>query len=359
MKKVLKSIIFVLIFIFILNKAIKVLWLPKNALSYFYDEPKNSLDIVYIGASNVHTHFNTTLAYEQYGFTTGLLSTGNQPPTMIKYLLKESQKYQNPKLYIIDITQFSKSFANYTEGEIRNAVDNMKFSKNRIDAIDETLMHYDYDRNALSTQSKSDKFAYYFSFLKYHNSWKEISESNFLGDKTLFKSFYIEDFTFLRAPFDDFDWPEERETLTPGMENILIDLIEYIKENNMNVLFVVPNKAWDKDKEVKSTRINTVMDILKENDFEIINFNDLDDFKIDLSKELYNVGHLNIYGATKYTLYFSKLLHDNYKLPDHRNDSSYESWDKEYERLKLRFLRQDGRKYETIVEEYKEELGIV
>ena len=68
MKKVLKSIIFVLIFIFILNKAIKVLWLPKNALSYFYDEPKNSLDIVYIGASNVHTHFNTTLAYEQYGF---------------------------------------------------------------------------------------------------------------------------------------------------------------------------------------------------------------------------------------------------------------------------------------------------
>ena len=60
MKKVIKIIIFLIIFYFLLVNIFKILWLDKNSIGYFHDEPKNSLDVVYIGSSNAYIHFNTT-----------------------------------------------------------------------------------------------------------------------------------------------------------------------------------------------------------------------------------------------------------------------------------------------------------
>ena len=358
MKKLIKSIVFILIFIFIFNKVFNVLWLPKNSTSYFYSEPKKSLDVVYFGASNAYIHFNTTLAYKQYGFTTGFLSSGNQPPMMIKYLIKDAQKYQNPKLYIIDINQFAKDFDFYEEGDIRNSVDAMKFSKNRIDAINEVFKYINIEKSDPNSTSGNNKINYYFSFFKYHNSWKNISSINFMGDNNLYKSFYAEPYTFTIEQHAEYNWPNTREPLAEGMEKILMDLFSYINKNNLNVLFVVPNKAWSDLKiyDATPTKLNTVIDILQENNFDVINFNTLNDFKIDLNDGVYNRGHINFYSSIKYTLYFSKYLCENYNLPDHRNDKKYQSWDQEYIRLKELFLRLDGRDYEEVVNSYKDEI---
>ena len=96
MKRVIKIICFLAIFILIFFLITKILWLPKNSITEFYEEPKNSLDIVYLGSSNAYAHFNTTLAYNEYGFTTGMLAVDSEPIIALKYLIKESEKYQKP-----------------------------------------------------------------------------------------------------------------------------------------------------------------------------------------------------------------------------------------------------------------------
>ena len=73
---------------------------------------------------------------------------------------------------------------------------------------------------------------------------------------------------------------------------------------------------------------------------------------INFENNLYNNDHLNIYGSTKYTLYFAKYLKEHYDLPDHRDDKNYASWNKEYERLKTDFNKLTKKNYDDILNEY-------
>ncbi len=208
MRKLVKGIIFVLIFCFIWNQVFKVLWIQKNSTSYFYDEPKNSLDVVYIGASHAYVHFNPTLAYHQFGFKTGFLASGEQPGILIENLLKEAQKYQNPKVFIIDVTQYSVDFA-YKEGPVRNSIDALRFSKNRLNAINNILKYNDIEKADVNSKSGNKKINYIFSFLTHHNSWKYLAEINFVGDKRLYKSYYFSKGTTKSVPFEPFLWPNK------------------------------------------------------------------------------------------------------------------------------------------------------
>ncbi len=135
-------------------------------------------------------------------------------------------------------------------------------------------------------------------------------------------------------------------------KNILIHLIEYIKKNDLNVIFVIPKKLYiDKAKGIPE-RLNTIIDIMNNNNLKIINFNTLDDFEIDWKKDLHNWDHLNVYGSTKYTMYFSKYLKKYYQLEDHRNKENDLSWEREYQRFKDDYKKYTNQNFDDIIKKY-------
>ncbi len=340
-KNIIKSIVFIFIFCAILFIITKILWLPPNAISYFYKEKENSLDVVYVGSSNVLAHFNTTLAYNLYGYTTGILSSNAQPFALIKYLLKEAEKYQNPNLYIVDITKITDDIDYFSTENIRECVDSMKFSRNRIEAINEALSYR-------KDVSKNEYINYYFSFLMYHNRWKYNPKTNIVGNKNFYKGYWFTKETCEVVPQNTYTWKKDLVPLQEDNKKILISLINYINQNNLKVLFVVPIRCYDEE---RNGRLNDAIRILQENELNVINFNTLNDFDdIDFSRDLYNEAHLNVYGATKYTLYFAKYLKENYELEDHRNDENYSSWNKEYERFKENFKKMVNKNYEELLQ---------
>ncbi len=340
-RKVIKTIVFLLIFLILLYFTIKLLWIEPNPIAYFYKEPKNSLDIAYIGSSNAYIHFNTVLAYNLYGYTTGMLSTDSQPFVLIKNLLIEAQSRQNPSLYIIDLAKAADKVSDYTDSSIRKTVDSMKFNKNRIETINYFLSY----RENVETK---DYINFYFSFFLYHNKWKRPSYRIVTGNKTLFKGYMLKKDTVEINSIELNDWVEEKEELLEENKKILNDLIDYIKTNNLNVLFILPKRAY---LEEINKKLNSVIDILESNNLKVINFNTLDDFGeiINPSKDYYNQNHLNVYGSTKYTLYLSKYLKQNYNLEDHRADKTYNSWNKEYERLKKKYTQLTGENFEKLL----------
>ena len=350
MKKIFKVIIFISILVFIWLVVFDVLHVARHFINMFYKEPKSSLDVVYIGNSNVSVHFNTTLAFEQYGYATGLISSGNQPSFLIKNMLIEAQKYQKPKVFVIDINCFGEDFNVYTEEIIRNSVDNLKLSLNRIDAINRSLKYVNISKNDPNSQSGNNPLNYYFRFLMYHNSWKNITKSSFDPD-VLYKTFWLEYVTTTILPLKDYHWPDERNEIPKDQKEILIDLLKYIKENKLNVLFVIPCKDYT-IKEGYAEQINTVSDIIRDKGYEVMNFNTIDDFKVDYSHDFYNRSHLNIYGSTKYTLYFGKYLKEKFDLPDHRDDLKYVSWNDTYLRLIKDIYTYTNKNFNDIVNEY-------
>ncbi len=343
-KNIKKSIVFLLIFFILLYCATKALWLPKTALSYFYKEPKNSLDIVYIGSSNAYVHFNTVLAYNLYGYTTGFLSTDTQPISLAKYMIEESEKYQKPSLYIIDLAKAVDELNTYSGEDIRKTIDSMKFSKNRIDAINETLK---YKKDI----SKDEYINYYFSFLMYHNAWKNIYW-NLLSYSRLYKGYLFSPRTNnIIESQTRYKWNKKIDEISKETQEIITDLINYIKSKKIDVLFVVPVRTYAEE---INSKLNFVVKFIEKNDLKVINFNTLDDFdNIDFTTDFYNDAHLNIYGSTKYTLYFAKYLKENYELPDHRNDKRYNSWNAEYERFKKDFNETTNKNFDDLLGEYE------
>ncbi len=343
MKNLVKSVLFIAIFFILWHVTFSFLWLEKTPIRNFYDEPKDSLDLVYLGASNVYAHFNAPLAFNQYGFATGLVSTDSQPFVFIKYMIKEAKKRQNPKLYIIDISRVASESQNFTYGNIRKSLDSMKFTKNRIEAATAALNYIDYDESA--DQKKVD---FYFSFLLYHNRWKTVNEANFKNVR-LFKGYLLDKKRTNRVAQKEYDWENESIDLGKNQE-ILEDLLKYIKKEKLNVLFVIPKRGFTVE---EIGRLNSATSIIEKNNYKVINFNTLEDFEVNFKKDFYNSQHLNVYGATKYTLYFSKYLKNNYDLPDHRGDKKYSSWVDEYERFKKEYKELTGEKFKKILKKYK------
>ena len=132
----------------------------------------------------------------------------------------------------------------------------------------------------------------------------------------------------------------------PFMKEILKDLLEYLNKNKINALFTIPVRRYPLQ---HIQYLNSAVDIIEQSGYKVINFNKIDDLNIDFDKDLYNSAHLNVYGATKYTLYFSKYLKDNYNLKDHRKNEKDSSWLNEYERFKTEFNNLTKKNFEDLI----------
>ena len=116
------------------------------------------------------------------------------------------------------------------------------------------------------------------------------------------------------------------------------------------MIFVVPERYFD---ETFQAKINDAVNIIENNNLKVINCNTLEELNnIDFNIDLQNAHHLNVYGSTKYTLWFSKYLKENYNLPDHRNDVRYSSWDSEYKRFKDNFKKITDKNFDDLLLEY-------
>ena len=131
--------------------------------------PANTVDAVYIGSSAVDRYWIAGQAFEDYGMTVYPLSTNGQPSWLIKNIIAEAYRYQDPKLFIFDVRSFAVDITEdtgITDARCRYVIDTLEFfSKNRIDAIKRTK---DVMCRIDPTISKYD-MSYYFTFVKYHN----------------------------------------------------------------------------------------------------------------------------------------------------------------------------------------------
>ena len=334
MKKVSKAIIFVLVFIIIWKIIFNIFWY-KNPISQFYDEPKNSLDIVFVGSSNAYTHYNGMLAFQEYGLATGMLSAGNLPPSAIKFLLEEGSKYQKPYVYIVDL---SVAYLLPEDGAIiRRVTDTLKFSKNKLEATKYMLKYTNVD--------KKDYINYYLSFLFYHNGWKNISSNSFVNEEII-KGHYLSENTLKIKYLKSYKWNDEYVDVSPEIKEIFADLIAYLQDKKLEIIFTIAPRIYT-DEEMG--QLNTLTKLLTDNGFEVINTRNLENLNIKYDHDFYNPTHLNIYGTIKYTRAFSEFLKQRYDIPDHRGDKKYNSWNTEYARYKNVYHKLTNKNYEDLL----------
>lgn len=134
----------------------------KDIFTGFYAEEEDTLDVIMIGSSPVYPFYSGAKLWGEYGITCYPLSSHVQRPSAALPLLKEAYKTQNPKVVVFEMRMYTMEDGRMEDNMAyaRGVTDNMKYSLNRIYAI-----------NRLVTEPL-ERYTYYFDIFKYHSNWK-------------------------------------------------------------------------------------------------------------------------------------------------------------------------------------------
>lgn len=303
----------------------------------------DTIDAVFIGTSGVACYWVSPLAYEEYGMTVYPLAADAMPAWLYTNMMDEVLSYQDPELILLDIRPFTSGelTADNMDARARCILDAMDlFSLNRHKTAVKAM------KTIHETHPTSPKFdiSYFLSFVKYHPRWVDggYPISYNLGQRMHKYAGYRldQDFIAVVSPQTPTEYdPNQFSELTPLCEQALYEVMEYIREKDLNVLFVDTPKVLSS----KMGATNQVYRILEENGFEYLTYLDLPEdgsypLSLDYSADFYNSGHVNYYGATKFTQALAAYLDTHYDLPDRRNDPDVqEQWDGLYENMQEDF----------------------
>ncbi len=279
----------------------------------YYHQEKNTVDVLVVGNSHSYCHVNPAILWEDYGISAYDLGGGEQTMSISYYYIKEALKTQRPKVLCLDVSTVSdrNSDTIARQWAINNTF-GMKYNRNRIDAI----------RSSVSEDTLKD---YILPLSSMHERYTELGMTDFtdIHDSIDFKGYRpkegIQSFEVPAAAMS-----EERLPLTAHQEKYLMDIINLTKSEGIPLYIMVTPYIMEEEEQA---RLNTVLDIAKENNITCTDFNKLyDEIGLDFNTDFAEKSHLNRVGSTKFTAYLGNILKNDYDLADHRGDPLYDSW---------------------------------
>ena len=285
----------------------------RTRLEGFYGEPRNTLDVVFVGSSAAYAFFSPLRLYGLTGLTSALYATPNQSVSMLRYILEEGRRTQPDALYVVELRPMLASHEDNLRisADLRRLTDNIPWSLNRAACIE-----------ALAPDS--DTRSWHFDLIKYHDRWAELKVSDFRikwGKKDLKKGFDIDIET--ESVLEN-DWRSVNALIAPEPENIaaLQDLLEFIRDRKINVLFVATPFSLSRE---QAKKYNAVGQLLTEYGYDFLDMSRLSDrLPLDFETDFSDFRHVNILGAMKCTDCIGEILKEKIR-PSGRADQA--EWD--------------------------------
>ena len=303
----------------------------RQRLKGFFEEEKQSLDVVFLGASEVYSDFAPGYAYEYSGMTSYLFATQSNSILNYKSQLKNILSRQNPELIVIELNGavYGDEEEDLKEANLRNYADNVPLDTVKLEWMRENV--------------KDNQLEYIFPLMKYHGVWSDFPndmkyQKTIIWDKlrgyNYLKGILNETAVFQNTQRSmNSSLPKSANSklpLTETEERGLRDLLSYCQSEGLrNVVFarfphIVVRRTFE-----RFERSNTVGDIVAEYGFDYINLErDIAQTGLDEFKDFYNLDHLNVYGQKKFTEYLTDYLTENYQLsPRDLSEKIRTEWD--------------------------------
>lgn len=302
----------------------------RERIKGFYLEDKDSIDVVFIGSSEVYAGFSSCYAYEKFGFTSYPVATQSNVVQSLKTQIKTAIKEQNPKLIVVELNGalYGNDDPLENEANVRNYIDNIPFDSDKEEFITEYVTE--------------NQLEYYLPIVKYHSVWNGFPSG--LGRSLSIMQDYVRGYNYLKGAKnkteiytekkkvynDSLKNNDTKNALTEKSEVYLRECLEYCKSENIeNVVFVrFPHIVVNKTLE-RFYRGNAIGDIIAEYGYDYLNFErNFEDTGLNVDTDFYDIDHMNIYGQIKFTEYLGKYIRDNYGISESTlSPSQKEEWE--------------------------------
>lgn len=323
-KSILAFTSFIVIFALLLNLFSLILIPKDNKMSKtirgFYEEKKNSLDVLFLGDSSMYRSIIPAKLWKENGFTSYALGAPLVRTYALYYLLEEALKTQKPKVVVMEVNCAFNDHK-YSMGNKRKIIDHMKLSMNKINMIQDAAFQF----------SLTDKISLLFPVFLYHNRYNEINAVDIaetfgspMNDTKGFISSYKQKpykgkTNYMRA---------SSQAMFDANSKKYMDMIHDIcKKNHIKLMLLkVPGaKEWNQSKK------EAVELYAKERHLPYLDLNTNMEKNIDWRRDTNDSGvHLNIFGAEKVTMELSQYFRRHYRLKKTTDQEVITSFNKAY-----------------------------
>ena len=315
-----------------LNFVFQPVWLEWNnydTIQGFYEQPENTIETVFLGASIVVNGVTPMELYEDYGICAWNLATEQQPMLASYYWLAEAYRYhpESLKTAVLDMSMLRNV---PDEAFYQKALSSMKFSENKCQAIKDCVDTFD------------DFIAYLIPMFSYHTRWKELDITDFESfgydiNSSVRGYHFVTESVIDSYSYDEIGIPtyisDENEGEFEFKNEPLLylkQMIDFCKEHNIElILMKTPGSSnWS------DAAHNAVQEMAEDYDLTFIDFNYspyLEEVQYTEATDSVDMGHMNYYGATKLTDWFGNYLTEFCGATDVRQTEKYAFMDEELE----------------------------
>ena len=281
-----------------------------------YYQPKNTIDVAFMGSSHIYYNVNTALLWEKYGMAAYDYGAAEQPLSITYHYLIELCKYQNPKLIVLDLFGPAEFKEDYQYTFLRDNLYGMRFSINKLQML-------------YASCEPSQYFEYFPGWLDYHDRYRSLNKAdwNYMTssskEKASFKGY---------TPYTNNVALEEPELtqdlsgdITVKSEIYLQRIIDYTAEHDIDLFLIVAPYPTNDSHELVYNRVHEIADRAG------IRFNSTnyfyDHMDLNFETDFNDLSHLNYAGSCKFTDYLAGEIVRQFDIPDRRGCDGYESWD--------------------------------
>lgn len=256
-----------------------------------FEETDNTIDILFIGDSNVYSGISPMKIWKDYGYSSYSWGEPSQRIAETYEYLKEIFQHQKPKVVFI---------------EVGNVFRDQSIASN-LDSI---------------TKSKVSRI---FPLVTYHKSLDVHRIGNLFSDRhSMTKGYYVRTgIKKTKIKKNKMKFTKETEDINIVNQWLLKQCVSLCRKNGCKAFFLsVPSyESWSWKKH------NTLQNEADKNNVEYLDLNLAMVDVMDWSKDTPDKGiHLNIAGAEKVSGYLGNFIKENMNLEDHRKNPAYKQW---------------------------------
>lgn len=277
-------------------------------------------DVLFFGSSHVVNGIFPMMLWHDYGITSYNLGGHGASLAASYWEMRLAVQTHKPKVAVLDVMFAASDYTEMSIGLAHELLDFHPLSRLKAEAVCDIY------------QDSGDRAELLFPLDVYHNRWKELDPEMVrrgMGEQTQVSP---EKGSQLRNGI----FPVVQEPLVPLEETVPQDtvamgyvekFVAFCQENDIEpVLTYIPSKipvSWQ-------LACNAAIALGESMGAKTLNIQYLE--LIDYTTDWFDDGgHLNTAGGKKVTAYLGDFLQKACGLEDHRADSAYEQWDREYE----------------------------
>ena len=286
-------------------------------------EPKDSIDVLFLGSSYAYCDWNQAVMYAESGRTGYVMGGSEQVPAITYWYLKEALRTQSPSVVVMEATSlFFDRYQNYTQINLGY----MPWGMNRVKAI-------------LECAEPEKKLGLFWDLYFYHDRWKELTAGDIKKAVLPAGADHLKGHTAVDQVFAETEGgpflSEMRQSEEVYRQNIrdFARIAQLCAEEGIDLIVTI-NPTYSQYTPAVYDRLRA--DVEQNPGVRFVNWsNSFADMGLDPTVHLYDGGHLNQDGAKIFSAYTGQYLRSLGYQPRVQTKENQAAWQAAAESWKM------------------------